>query len=302
MKKKKLFVAAALCVVFGIASPCYAEDDALFLEEYGAEEALDDAGQVASSDEMAPKVEIEEEGMTPIPGSDIRDGEYSIEVSSSSSMFKIVDCTLKVEDSKMSAVMTMSGTGYLKLFMGTGAEAVEAAEEEYIPFVENEDGQHTYEIPVEALDQSIDCAAFSKRKEKWYDRQLLFQSSSLPQDAFLNLKSTNVADLGLEDGNYQVAVTLEGGSGKTKLQSPADMEIKDGKAVVTLAFETSHFDYMLVSDEKFTTVNEDGNSVFQIPVEMMDWKMPVVIDTVALGSPVELDYTLEFDSSSVKSK
>ena len=68
-------------------------------------------------------------------------------------------------------------------------EAVEASQEEYIPYVENEEGQYTYEVPVEALDMGIDCAAFSKNKEKWYDRTLVFKSASLPQDALLNIEN-----------------------------------------------------------------------------------------------------------------
>lgn len=285
-------------MIIGTVSPCYAGDDVASTE---AQTDIAES-QVASSDEMAPKLELEEEGMAPVPGSSVENGEYPVEAVSSSSMFKVVDCTLTVKDSQMTAVMTMSGTGYLKLFMGTGAEAVNASEEDFIPFEENEDGMHTFEIPVEALDKPIDCAAFSKRKEKWYDRRLLFKSSSLPQDALLGLKITDVSSLGLEDGSYEVDVKLEGGSGKTEIQSPAQMEVQDGKVMVTLAFATPHFDYILADDEKFTTVNTEGDSVFRIPVETMDWKMPVVIDTVALGKPVELDYTLEFDSSSIESK
>ncbi len=35
-------------------------------------------------------------------------------------MFRITECELTVKDGSMSAVMTMGGTGYLKLYMGTG--------------------------------------------------------------------------------------------------------------------------------------------------------------------------------------
>ena len=46
-----------------------------------------------------------EKEMTPIYADDINDGTYSIEVKSSSSMFRIIDCELTVRDGKMSAVM-----------------------------------------------------------------------------------------------------------------------------------------------------------------------------------------------------
>jgi ABC-type proline/glycine betaine transport system ATPase subunit len=58
-------------------------------------------------------------------GSEIKDGTYSITVESSSSMFNIVDCQLTVTDGEMTAVMTLSGTGYSKLYMGTGEEALQ---------------------------------------------------------------------------------------------------------------------------------------------------------------------------------
>ena len=39
------------------------------------------------------------------------DGLYTVGVSSNASMFKVVDCLLRVEDGRMVAVMTMSGSG-----------------------------------------------------------------------------------------------------------------------------------------------------------------------------------------------
>lgn len=122
----------------------------------------------------------------PVMGEHLNPGTYNgIEVSSSSSMFKIVDCVLTVnEDGTMSAILTLSGKGYGKLFMGTSAEAEKAEESAYIPFVENPDGKYTYTVPVKAFDTPIDCAAYSIKKEKWYERVIEFSSSSLPVEAF----------------------------------------------------------------------------------------------------------------------
>ena len=114
----------------------------------------------------------------------LKDGTYDIQVESSSSMFKITDCKLTVAEGKMTAVMTMSGHGYGKVFMGTEAEAAKAEEGAYIPDVPNEEGKNTFTVPVEALDVDVDCAAWSKKKEKWYDRTLVFMSDDLPAEAF----------------------------------------------------------------------------------------------------------------------
>ena len=121
---------------------------------------------------------------TPITVDLLNEGIYPIEVKSSSSMFRIVQCDLIVSENEMQAVMTLSGKGYEKLFMGTGEEALSFSDEDYIFFVENQDGKYTYTVPVSALDEEIDCAAWSIKKQKWYDRKLVFQSGSLPEDAF----------------------------------------------------------------------------------------------------------------------
>ena len=92
------------------------------------------SAQVASAEEMAAPEQVGEEGKEPINGEQVNDGVYDITVDSSSRMFHITSCELTVQDGKMSAVMTMSGTGYLYVFMGTGEQAVQADESEYIGF------------------------------------------------------------------------------------------------------------------------------------------------------------------------
>ena len=102
------------------------------------------SSQVAGADEMAAPQEVGSEEMTAISGEQVDDGQYEIDVDSSSSMFRIVKAVLTVEDGKMSAVLTLSGKGYGKLFMGTGEEAVLAESSSYIPFQEDENGAYTY--------------------------------------------------------------------------------------------------------------------------------------------------------------
>ncbi len=118
----------------------------------------------------------------------LNNGTYNIEVESSSSMFRIVKCELKVQDNKMTAVMTLSGKGYEKLYMGTGNEAINSPESDFIYYEEDNDGKYTYEVPVEGLDKEIDCTAYSFKKQKWYDRKIVFKSSSLPDNAIKNNK------------------------------------------------------------------------------------------------------------------
>ena len=125
-----------------------------------------------------------EEEQTPVYGSQLVDGEYPITITSSSSMFRIVAAQLNVTDGKMEVCMTLSGTGYEKLFMGTGEQALAADDSECIYYVEDSQGKYTYTVPIEALDQDTDCAAWSIRKQKWYDRVLVFESNELPKEAY----------------------------------------------------------------------------------------------------------------------
>ena len=98
----------------------------------------------------------------------------------------------------------------------------------------------------------------------------------------------------VQDGTYQMEVELWGGSGRASVTSPAKVEIKDGKAVATLEWSSPNYDYMVVDGEKYLPVNTEGNSVFQIPVEAFDQDIAVIADTVAMSTPHEIEYTLNF--------
>ena len=133
---------------------------------------------------------------------------------------------LTVKEGAMTARMTMGGTGYLYVYMGTGEEASKVPESDLISFEENSDGTHSFTVPVETLNEVLPCTAFSKKKEKWYDRELVFEASGIPADAFLNTSLKTVEDLGLADGTYTVEAALTGGSGRASVESPAVVEVK----------------------------------------------------------------------------
>lgn len=230
----------------------------------------------------------ETEERTPVIGNEIPDGSYQIEVESSSSMFRVVEATLRAEKGELHAVITLSGKGYPHLYMGTADEAAKASESDYIPYQENENGMYTYEVPVEALDQEIDCAGYSRRKEKWYDRTLVFLSDSLPPR--------------LEDGRYTVEVLLQGGSGKAKLESPTELIVKDSKPMAVITWSSPNYDYMKLDQETYYPVNTEGNAVFQLPVTAWDQEISVIADTTAMSTPHEITYTLTFVQDSVKAK
>lgn len=104
----------------------------------------------------------------------------------------------------------------------------------------------------------------------------------------------------LADGTYAMDVTLEGGSGRASVSSPARVEVKDGKAAATIEWSSPHYDYMLVAQECYLPVNEEGNSVFEIPVLAFDEPFSVVADTTAMSQPHEIAYQLTFDAQSAR--
>lgn len=297
---KYLFLMAAVSAM--LLSGCGSEKTVENLSQETTETAENEdalSEQIASAEETTARVEVVEEGMVPIYGSFVKDGTYMVTVDSSSSMFKILSCELQVEDGQMTATLKLEGDSYTKVFPGTAMEAVKASEEDHILAVTENEYLYTFTIPVEALDAGTDCAAFSRRKEKWYERTLVFRADSLPLEAFSEEMIHTVDSLGLEDGNYTVEVALGGGSGRASLESPAKLCIENGKATATIVWGSSNYDYMKVNDERYELVSTEGNSAFEIPVAAFDWNLSVIADTIAMSTPHEISYTLNFDSETL---
>ena len=265
-----------------------------------------DTSKVAGAGDMAAVEEVVEEGMVPVASSGLVPGTYKVKADSSSSMFRITDCELTVPEGEdvMQAFLTLSGSSYLYLFPGTAEEAAAADASEYIEAGENAEGKNTFLFPVEALDFGVPCAAFSKNKEMWYDRTLVFRADSLPLSAFREGEVLTPSGLDLDDGEYTAEVVLSGGSGRASVQSPARLTLKNSRsaeAEVTaeLVWSSANYDYMLVEGEKYLPEIADGHSVFRIPVTCFDRNMAVIADTTAMSQSHEIEYSLRFDSSSL---
>ena len=262
--------------------------------------AVESKAAVASGNETAAEQTIDTVGLVPVSAADLKEGTYDISVESSSSMFKIISCALTVQDGAMTARMTMGGTGYLYVYMGTGEEASKVPESDLISFEEDSDGTHSFTVPVETLNEVLPCTAFSKKKEKWYDRELVFRADSLPAEAFADGKIATAESLKLEDGVYTCEVRLCGGSGRAAVESPATLRVENKNVTATIVWGSANYDYMKVDGEKYGLAATEGNSTFEIPVTGFDWRMPVIADTIAMSQPHEIEYTLTFDSATLK--
>ena len=60
---------------------------------------------------------------------------------------------------------------------------------------------------------------------------------------------------------------------------------------------------MIVDGQKYLNESGEGsNSHFTIPVPDLTTDLPIIADTLAMGTPHEIKYTLTFDPSSIDSK
>lgn len=241
----------------------------------------------------------------------LEDGVYSAVFDTDSGMFHVNESldgrgTLTVKDGKMTIHVSLASKGILNLFPGKAEDAKKEGAELLEPTTDKvtykdgyEEEVYGFDIPVPALDEEFDVALIGK-KGKWYDHKVSVSDPKKEEETSSEGTGKTVEDLGLEDGNYTVSVALEGGSGRATVEETAALEIKEGVSTATIVWSSPNYDYMLVEDKKYTPVNKAGNSTFAIPVKYFDEKLPVTADTVAMGTPHEIEYTLQFDSETIE--
>ena len=123
-------------------------------------------------------------GMTPVYPEDFNEGTYSVEAVTSSHFFRITDAELTNSRGRLEAVITISSTSYAYVFPGTADEAAAADRSEWIKGDEST-GFSRFTLDVPALNKEMPCAAYSKKKQKWYDRDIVFLASGLPEDSLM---------------------------------------------------------------------------------------------------------------------
>ena len=291
----------------------------------------DEARRIAAARAAMAAQTLGHYGMTPVYARDIADGQYEVAVASSSPYFKILRALLTVEGDAMRLEIGLGSESYSHVYPGDTAGAEAAAQADWIPGEATGDGT-AFVIPVEALNRPFDCAAYSKNRQRWYDRRLLIDAASLPEGALsfplpdyvlvekalLNYTADAPAPeataapepeaprpvaIDLPDGEYSVEVNLAGGSGRASVSSPTLLTVREGRAWARLLWSSAYYDYMLIGPTRYDNLTTDGgNSTFEIPVVALDAAMPVVADTTAMGDPVEIEYTLTFYRESIADK
>ena len=229
------------------------------------------------------------------------DGVYTADFETDSSMFHANEAcdgkgTLTVENGKMTFHVSLASKKIVNLYPGKAADA-EANESDWLQpttdTVTYSDGTseevYGFDIPVSALDTDFDLAILGT-KGKWYDHVVSVRNAA-----------EKAADAEVPaDGSYTCEVTLEGGSGRATVESPAALTVADGKMTATLVWSSPNYDYMIVDGKKYLPTNTEGNSTFEIPVSALDTALTVTADTVAMSTPHEIEYTLTFAADSLK--
>ena len=250
--------------------------------------------------------ETETQTQVETESSSLEDGVYIADFNTDSSMFHVNEAcdgkgTLTVKDGEMTIHVSLTSKKILNLYYGLAADAAKEGAKLLDPTTDSvtySDGMteevYGFDIPVPALDEEFDVALIGT-KGTWYDHKV---SVSNPEPKEDDAKSA----VDLEDGTYTAEVTLEGGSGRASIESPATLTVKDGKVTASIVWSSPNYDYMIVDGKKLLPVNTGGNTVFEIPVASFDTALDVIADTVAMSKPHEIEYKITFDSSTIKAE
>ena len=224
------------------------------------------------------------------------DGVYTADFETDSSMFHPNEAcngkgTLTVENGVMTFHVSLASKKIVNLYVGMAADAEANKADWLLPTTDTvtySDGTseevYGYDIPVAAVDQDFQLALLGT-KGKWYDHTVSIRNAQP--------KAEEAAETPA-DGEYSVNVTLEGGSGRATVESPAALTVADGKMTAVILWSSPNYDYMIVDGEKYLPTNTEGNSTFEIPVSALGTPLAVTADTVAMSTPHEIEYTLTF--------
>lgn len=223
----------------------------------------------------------------------LADGTYEIEIDTDSSMFHAESCTLKVEGGQMTATLTLPGEGFSRLCFGTIEEAETASDDVIADYYLNDKGKYTFDLKVPTLDEELDIAAWGQRRDRWYQHTITFLSPAGAPGANAANSATTAAANSAENGTH-VAVSVEGGTGKASIVSPAQLTTEGDQTYVTLVWTSSNYDKMVVDGVAYTPTTLEPGSTFVIPVAADLPDMVVEAETTAMSQAHLIEYTLHF--------
>ena len=295
--KRKLLVTVCLC--FGLSAFALAGCGSNSGSDAAASAGTESTADAQTADAaVSAEAESADEAAN---GAVLEDGTYVADFTTDNSMFHVNEANhdkgiLTVENGEMTIHVSLQSKKIVNLYPGLAEDAQKEGAELLEPTTDTvtyDDGMtsevYGFDIPVPALDTEFDVALIGT-KGTWYDHKVVVSNPVSGDNIQAALEANNVSNL--EDGEYSVDVAKEGGSGKAEIESPTTMTVADGAATMIVTWSSPNYDYMLVNDEKYLPVNEEGNSVFEIPVSVINEPFTVIGDTTAMSEPHEIEYEL----------
>ena len=192
--------------------------------------------------------------------------------------------TLAVVNGKMMLHVSLSGKKILNLYVGKADDAKNNEADWLKPTkdkVTYEDGLsetvYGFNVPVKKMDSEFDLALIGK-KGVWYDHKV------------------SVSDIQKKekpgDGNHEVNVFLDGGTGRAGIKSPAMLSVKDGKTKLKFVWTSKNYDYLIAGGKKYLNETSGEDATFEIPVEDITKPVSVTADNTAMGIPHEIEYKI----------
>ena len=245
--------------------------------EYTVHIALDETSAGEPSPETTPETTKEP----------VEDTEHTVETDNK--MFKIIRSVLTLKDGQYTAQITLSGTGYDKLYCGTAEQAAAdsanwisySGEYNYEDAGEEKTG-YVFNIPVSAVNQPIPVAAHSVKKDEWMDRNVTFtveviEPTPVPEE---NIEHTVETDnkmfkiirsvLTQKDGQYTAQITLSGTGYDILYCGIAEQAANDSTNWISYSGE-----YYYEDEGEAKT-----GYVFNIPVSAVNQPIPVAAHSV----------------------
>ena len=264
----------------------------------------------------------------------LKDGTYKVKATTDRKMFYLypkkknpATTILVKKNGKMTATITLTGSGYDYVYMGTPKQAKKAGKKKWIKY-KKVNGYYTFKIPVSALDKKLPITPHSSKYEKDGDpstdpwrpnKWIKFYSSGAKKvkdgttiktkgkannrNSGNNQKQNNWADDGkkgtsavnnstsLKDGTYKPdKFRWSGGSGRLSYIRCTKITVRGGKAYATIEFGSSKYDSLRASGHTYSR-SGGGNAKFTIPVKL-NANNTIVGRTTAMSQPHWVRYSI----------
>lgn len=133
------------------------------------------------------------------------------------------------------------------------------------------------------------CAAWVTSCAK---REVTLSSEDPP--AVQSVSAPAVTEAQITPEKFYVDITMTGGSGKAGILSPVEITRENGMMTAALIWSSKNYDHMRVDGVRYDNENPGGASTFHIPVGSLEEPLTVIGDTVAMSTPHEIEYVINW--------